>query len=196
MSRVAALIACLFTLLLFACKVSQQRVPGTYRLRNQPGTHLVLRKDGSFAFAKIFSRPGKTIFGDSTQENFCSSGTWKYNQHRLILTGDPNSRRYDEARSLETSYSHEATLHLVFGINMAIRCLCAFLAYRTASNFIVTILFHFLPTNSTILILFNFISSVTPRLPGAPIPILQIPVRFMQSYSWKNRGLIFSGTLN
>jgi hypothetical protein len=78
-----------FMAILTGCKVSEQNIAGTYRLRAPSKTRLVLNKDKTFEFVKNFSEPGPEFFPDSTERNFRTRGKWTLNeQGQLVLNSD------------------------------------------------------------------------------------------------------------
>jgi hypothetical protein len=83
----------LLVILLAGCRVSEQTIAGTYRLRVPSKTMLVLNKDKTFEFVKNFSEPGPLFFPDSTEMNFRTRGKWMLNeQGQLVLNSEGHGK--------------------------------------------------------------------------------------------------------
>ena len=68
-----------------SCKVAEETIAGIYYFKKFPKTKLVLKKDKTFEFVKNFSRPGIEIFGDSSDLNFRTTGTWQLNEKKQLV---------------------------------------------------------------------------------------------------------------
>ena len=77
--------ATLLTLIICSCKVTDRNIVGTYRLKTESRTKLVLHDDKTFEFVKNFQEPGPLFFPDSTDLNYHTSGKWDLNNGQLIL---------------------------------------------------------------------------------------------------------------
>lgn len=79
----------ILTFLLFfltvSCKVTENNITGTYRLKEVPKTKLLLHKDNTFSFTKNFAQPGPAFFPDSTEMNFQTAGSWQLTKKGLLL---------------------------------------------------------------------------------------------------------------
>jgi len=79
----------LLIIICYSCKVSENNIVGTYRLRTSSKTMLVLKKDKTFEFVKNFSEPGPLFFPDSTELNYRTTGNWHWNNGQLTLNSFP-----------------------------------------------------------------------------------------------------------
>lgn len=79
------LVSVFFILILCSCKVTEQNISGTYRLKDASKTKLVLNKDKTFEFEKNFNHPGPAFFPDSTELNFRTTGRWQLEKGQLVL---------------------------------------------------------------------------------------------------------------
>jgi hypothetical protein len=73
-----------------SCKVTEENIAGTYRLKQYPKTRLILNSDKTFEFTKNLPKPGVTVFPDSTDLNFRTTGSWQMNKkNKLLLNSFP-----------------------------------------------------------------------------------------------------------
>ena len=78
-------------LLFCSCKTTEQNIAGTYRLKGNSQTKLVINRDNTFEFVKNFNEPGPSFFPDSTELNFRTNGYWKLGTNgRLVLNSESN----------------------------------------------------------------------------------------------------------
>ncbi len=92
MAMKVLLYALLGLTLFCSCKLTEQNLAGTYRLKGPSKTKLVLNKDKTFEFVKNFSEPGPVFFPDSNELNFRTTGHWQLDHNnQLILNSFPAS---------------------------------------------------------------------------------------------------------
>jgi len=98
------------TVLFFSCKVTEQTIPGTYRLKNSSKTKLVLNPDKTFEFVKNFSEPGPVFFPDSNDLNFRTTGNWQWDKTgKVILTSFPGISSFTQQATDSISYNTDIT---------------------------------------------------------------------------------------
>ncbi len=80
---------------LFACRVTQENVTGTYQHHGNRMTSLTLDKDHRFTFVSRVVNI-KANDADSTEPNFFTTGSWKVVKKNLILQSDHSPPNPDE----------------------------------------------------------------------------------------------------
>jgi hypothetical protein len=99
----------LFLLILSSCKITEQNIVGTYRLKKAPKTKLVLKADKTFEFVKNLPKPGIEVFPDSTDLNFRTTGSWQLdNKVQLVLNSFPYKslgRTWDRSTTIKKETS-------------------------------------------------------------------------------------------
>lgn len=77
---------------LFSCSISERKIAGTYHLKEESRTRLVLHKDNTFEFVKNFDEPGPVFFPDSTERNFRTKGNWTLNEEKKVVLNSFNNK--------------------------------------------------------------------------------------------------------
>lgn len=100
-----------FSLLFFtSCKITEENIVGTYRLKDYPKTKLTLSKDKIFEFVKNLPKPAIEVFPDSTDLNFRTTGNWQLNRKSQLILNSFSDKSLGRVFDLTTVKTNDTSM--------------------------------------------------------------------------------------